>query len=102
MERNYDHAGSALGFNLSTAPSAAASRGRPDGAPLGGALSVRAPNSAGEILIGALRPQVGGDVAYFTGAIADVRLYERALAPEEVRRLYLIGEEKVRGLGAGR
>jgi hypothetical protein len=69
-----------------------------DGAPIGGALSGRAPNSAGEILIGALRPQVGGDVAYFTGAIADVRLYERALAPEEVRRLYLIGEEKVRGM----
>jgi hypothetical protein len=62
-----------------------------DGAEIAAVTSAPPPFSDGDIQIGALRGEISPNAAFFHGVIDDVRLYDRALSADEVRRLFLIG-----------
>lgn len=62
-----------------------------DGAEIAAVTSNPPPFSNGDIQIGALRGEISPNPAFFHGVIDDVRLYDRALSADEVRRLFLIG-----------
>ncbi len=54
------------------------------------------PTTSNPLIIGARHTQGGGIAEFFNGLIDDVRVYNRALSPEEVEELYALGSTKSR------